>query len=78
MLDKTEKVYIVNFMSYTNCMNNAVSNGETYLDIGYEPFLVRESDLDYYRQFGGGYRDLKFVGNIAIDTGNDILRRDIH
>ena len=65
-----EKVYIVEFMGYTSVMNDTVSNGSSdisqrqYLHVGYEPFLVRESDLDKYSGYGGGYRKITFVGNI--------------
>ena len=67
-----EKVYEVEFMKYTNCMNDTVSdnNGELgkgrYLDIGREPFLVKESDLLKYEKFGGGFRNIRFVGNMEI------------
>lgn len=69
---KTEKVYAVTFMQYTNCLNDTVSTNNDdwtkseYLNIGKETFLVKESDLDKYKKFGNGYKTLIFVGNIAI------------
>ena len=67
-----EKVYEVEFMQYTNCMNDTVSDGEkeigkaTYINVGREPFLIKESDFPKYQKFGGGFRIVRFVGNIEI------------
>ena len=66
-----EKVYEVEFMTYTNCIRDTVSNmtkeiGDMrYITVGNEPFLVKESELDKYSVYGGGYRRIKFVGNIV-------------
>lgn len=68
-----EKVYEVEFMRYTNCMEDTVSNGETeigkakYIDVGKEPFLIKESDFPKYQKYGGGFRIVKFVGNIETE-----------
>lgn len=67
-----EKVYEVEFMTYTNCCRDTVSNharkiGDMkYINVGYEPFLVRESELGKYRAWGDGFRIIRFVGNIII------------
>lgn len=67
-----EKIYKVEFMKYTNISKDTVNNqakeikDEKYLKVGKEPFLVRESELDNYRDWGGGFRYIKFVGNIDI------------
>ena len=71
---KREKVYSVEFMNYTNCLRDTVSTepekdengvinfmGIEYLDVK-DGFLVRESELDKYRVFGGGYNSIHFVG----------------
>ena len=69
---RKEKVYSVEFMTYTNCMRDTVSDGnknigETEcLDLGKENFLIRESELDFYKNFGNGFRKLTFVGYIRI------------
>lgn len=69
---KVEKVYEVEFMQYTNCMNDTVSDGEkeigkvTYIHVGREPFLIKESDFPKYQKFGGGFRIVRFVGNIEV------------
>ena len=64
-----EKVYEVEFMRYTNCMNDTVSDGAEigktkYINVGKEPFLIKESDFPKYQKYGGGFRIVRFVGNI--------------
>ena len=77
---KLEKVYKVTYMLYTNAMRDTVSDWDgkghsladcEYLDVGKEPFLLRESQLEQYRKFGGGYRNIEFVGQIPIPYGED-------
>lgn len=64
---KIEKLYEVEFMNYTNYMKDTVSNNDgDYIDIGHEPFIIRESEFDKYMKYGGGFRTVKFVGNIII------------
>ena len=73
---KIEKVYAAEFMTYTNCLRNTVSNYKEgdpiesvkYLNVGVGTFLVKESDIDKYRKFGDGYKSLMFVGNIEVDN----------
>ena len=66
-----EKVYEVEFMNYTNWMRDTVSNDAKeikdaeYINVGKEPFLIRESEFEKYMKFGGGFRIVKFVGNIC-------------
>ena len=67
-MNKMEKVYKVEFMEYTNYSKDAVSD-ETkeighgqILHVGKEPFLVKECDLEKYKNYGGGYRSIIFVG----------------
>lgn len=67
-----EKVYAVEFMAYTNCLNDTVSDwdgvssftgNEKYLTVkGPKVFLVKESDLDKYRKYGQGYKNLTCIG----------------
>lgn len=76
MIIKKEKVYSVEFMEYTNCMKDTVSDIDrnelctdwskaNYLEVG-NSFLVKESDIQKYQKYGGGYRSLTFVGWIEI------------
>ena len=64
------KVYAVTFMNYTDWTKDTVSNGEEeigkvkYIHIGEDPFLILENDIEHYQKFGGGIRDMVFVGNI--------------
>lgn len=65
-----EKIYEVEFMQYTNCMRDTVSNmadkikDTKYINVGKEPFLIKESEFDKYKGYGNGFRIVKFVGNI--------------
>ena len=67
-----EKVYEVEFMEYTNSMRDTIWNkykeiGDMeYITVGKESFLVRESELEKYMAWGGGFRIIRFVGNIII------------
>ena len=70
---KKEKVYHAEFMEYTDTIKNTVAKYGTdkfkdveYLDVGPDPFLVKESDLDKYKEFGGGYKLLMFVGFMEV------------
>lgn len=70
--ESMEKIYKVEFMQYTNVLKDTVSNqtkevkDKKYLRIGKEPFLIRESELDNYKNWGGGFRYIEFVGNIEL------------
>lgn len=65
-----EKVYEVEFMEYTNCFRNTVSDNNEdigkreYLDVGVYPTIIKESDLQKYMKYGNGYKAIKFVGYI--------------
>ena len=67
-MNKMEKVYKVEFMEYTNYSRDTVCDESKkighgqYLHVGKEPFLVKESDLEKYKNYGGGYRSVVFVG----------------
>lgn len=70
---KKEKVYHAEFMEYTNTTKNTVAKygpdkfkDTEYLNVGPDPFLVKESDIDKYKGFGGGYKVLMFVGFIEV------------
>lgn len=66
-----EKVYSVEFMDYTNCLCDTVSDGNKdfskmkYLSVG-RNFLIKESDFEKYRVYGNGYRSLTYVGDIEV------------
>lgn len=75
MMDNLEKIYSVEFMTYTDCLKDTVSDWDgksssikdiKYLNVGHN-FLLRESQLELYRKFGGGYRNIKFVGELLIN-----------
>ena len=70
-----EKVYHVEFMEYTNITRRTVAkytpNPKTgvphseYLDVGSD-FLIKESDIEKYKEFGKGYKSLIFAGYIEV------------
>lgn len=66
-----EKIYEVEFMKYTNCIRDTVSDGEEagktkYIHVGDEPFLIKESEFDKYMKFGKDFRIIRFVGNMEV------------
>lgn len=74
-MKRFEKVYSAEFRNYTNFLKDTVSDYEEtedaaktkYLSVGTEPFLIKESDIPKYQKFGGGYRNLSFVGNMEVE-----------
>ena len=70
---KEEKIYAVEFNSYTNALNNVVSDGNKeigktkYIHIPEGGLLVKESELDEYRKYGNGFASTKFVGTILTE-----------
>ena len=68
-MTKTVKIYKVEFIQYTNCMHDTVWNEELneYIDVGKEPFLIREDEIDKYRGYGKGIKTMVFVGNLVIE-----------
>ena len=68
---KKTKIYSATFIQYTNCMHDTVSTGsgniaeEKYLDVSEGPVLIREEDIDFYKQFGNGFASLNFVGYLV-------------
>lgn len=66
------KLYKVEFLKYTNMLKDTVSNTpDEYRITGKEKYIdavdliVKENDLDYYRQFGGGIKNITFVGYLG-------------
>ena len=74
------KIYKVEFNKYTNGMRDTVSNGakeikdHKYLNVGrlYD-FLVKDSDLDYYKQFGDGFKKIELVGELHQDNIDSLV-----
>lgn len=73
----TEKIYAVRFRQYTNCLQDTVSNTKSddhlmedlkdtkYLNVGKDPFLIRESEFEKYKEFGDGFESLTYVGQLC-------------
>ena len=71
MSKEFELLYEVKFNRYTNCIEDTVSDWDGVGDVfGAKvhyistptPFIIKESDIDYYRKFGGGFKSLRFAG----------------
>jgi len=73
--DNYMNIYEIEFMRYTNGMRNSVWNEESnkYLSVNKEGFVAKESDLEYLRGFGGGFRRLKFIGELFTNNTNNIV-----
>ena len=62
-----EKIYSVEFLNYCSYTKSTVSNNDDdistrYIDTKPEPFLIRESEIEYWKSFGGGFKTLTYVG----------------
>ena len=64
VMNQSEKIYIVEFVNYTTCWKDTVSLDGEYLQIPEGGLLVRESELEKYRKFGHGYKNIELVGSI--------------
>ena len=59
------KIYEVTFLEYTNPMKNTVKDKyDNYLDVT-RPFLIKECDITRISSFGGGIKELKYVGTLV-------------
>lgn len=73
-MDDKEKVYAIEFISYTNYSKTSVYNEKKheYLDVPTDSsFLVKESDLDKYRDYGKGYKSVILVGYLQKEGDKD-------
>ena len=59
-----KKIYSIDFIKYTNNLYNTVTdnNHEHYIEVGKDPFLICEDEIEYYMKFGGGIKNMIFVG----------------
>ena len=56
------KIYELIFIRYTNSMRSQVKTQEgEYLEIT-NPFLIKECDIEAIKKYGGGIKELKYVG----------------
>ena len=79
------KVYSVTFMQYIDCLKDTISNNNkkdtkyiTVIEHGFEhaPFLIKEYDIDKYKDFGGGIKELIFVGYMEDNTLDNTIVMD--
>jgi hypothetical protein len=64
------KLYKISFMEYTNAMRDTVGDENReighrkYINIGKEPFIVTEEQLEEIKSYGNGIKICDFVGNL--------------
>ena len=64
------KIYLVEFIEYTNWSHDTISNPKLefregrYIHIPRDGFLVREEHLEFIKQWGKGFRSIKLVGEL--------------
>lgn len=64
-----KKIYLIEFIEYTNGLRNTVhrinnDGNDEYLDVSREGTLVSEDDIEDMKQFGKGLRSMKLVGEL--------------
>lgn len=59
-------IYKIDFLQYTNGLRDTIYSEkyDKYLSVNREGFVARESDLDYLKEFGKGFRELRFIGTL--------------
>ncbi len=81
------KIYEIEFITYTDATKTTVycESLNQYIEVGNEPFLISEDQVEFYKQFGNGIRSLTFVGwtnipvedtNVSINTDEDKVEED--
>ena len=63
------RLYEVTFNQYTNYSRGVVWNEKTnrYIDTS-EPVIIREDQIPYMKNWGGGISTLKYVGVLAFES----------
>ena len=76
-MTETVKLYRVTFNEYTNCMHNCVARYtdeegkevpllEQYLHIPKTGLIIREDELNQYKEYGNGFSSIQIVGEMYI------------
>jgi len=60
-----KKIYRITFNEYTNALRDTIYNEDEdrYLDIP-DLFLIKEGDVQFFQGYGGGIKEMKFVGEL--------------
>ena len=63
------RLYEVTFNQYTNSSRDTVWNEETndYINTS-EPVIIREDQIPFMKNWGGGISTLKYVGVLAFES----------
>lgn len=65
---KFVRLYKITFNSYTNCTNDTVSNDDgEYITIPKVGLIIREDEIEQYKSYGDGIKELSIVGEMIID-----------
>ena len=73
--NKMIKLYRVEFIEYNNHMYDSISCSKWNTTISLsEPkyLIIKESDIDYYRNFGGGIKSMDFIGYMEDRNVNEV------
>lgn len=62
------KIYKVEFLEFTNCLRDTVtdSKNERYFEIPKSGFVIREDDIEYFKNIGGGFKRIECVGELVL------------
>ena len=64
---KYVKLYKVTFNSYTNALYNTVRHSNDFLHIPETGLVIREDELDIYKEYGNGFASLTIVGEMLVE-----------
>jgi len=65
LIQNGEKLYKVTFITYTNYSNDTVYNRELDIYTAAKEVVIKESEIEYWRNFGDGIESLMFVGYLV-------------
>lgn len=66
---KYVKLYKITFNTYTNALNDTVHHNNNTIDFIHIPetgLIVREDELDTYKEYGNGFASLTIVGEMLV------------
>ena len=66
---KLVKLYKITFNSYVNTRNDTVTNDDgEHITIPKVGLIIREDEIEQYKSYGDGIKELSIVGEMIIDT----------
>ena len=62
------KIYKITFNKYWDYMYGIIKNANgVQIEIGKGNLLIKEDEIEYYRQFGDGIQSLELVGYMLVE-----------